>query len=171
MQRSFLWLLVVSFVFVSCSQKEDEREHTTTDKAVSAEPARASSYTCPMHSDVVSNEPGTCPKCGMNLEQQQATEGMAAGGQELTANEKIKQAKKLLATAKDEMARDGSYKCCVDIPCNQCALDHQSCPCYNDLKKGKPVCLECYGGWQRGEGKDKNIDPKKVKTTFSDHKH
>jgi hypothetical protein len=25
-------------------------------------------YTCPMHPEVVSNTPGKCPKCGMNLE-------------------------------------------------------------------------------------------------------
>lgn len=25
-------------------------------------------YTCPMHPEVRSNEPGRCPKCGMNLE-------------------------------------------------------------------------------------------------------
>ena len=24
-------------------------------------------YTCPMHSEVVSNKPGKCPKCGMKL--------------------------------------------------------------------------------------------------------
>ncbi|TWI77681.1 Cu2+-exporting ATPase [Lacibacter cauensis] len=24
-------------------------------------------YTCPMHSEIVKNEPGSCPKCGMNL--------------------------------------------------------------------------------------------------------
>ena len=24
-------------------------------------------YTCPMHPEVQSNEPGKCPKCGMNL--------------------------------------------------------------------------------------------------------
>ena len=27
-----------------------------------------SSYTCPMHPEVVSDQPGSCPKCGMNLE-------------------------------------------------------------------------------------------------------
>ena len=29
--------------------------------------ATAAAYTCPMHSDVVSTEPGTCPQCGMKL--------------------------------------------------------------------------------------------------------
>ena len=29
--------------------------------------AAASSYACPMHSEVTSSEPGTCPKCGMQL--------------------------------------------------------------------------------------------------------
>ena len=24
-------------------------------------------YTCPMHKDVTSDKPGTCPKCGMDL--------------------------------------------------------------------------------------------------------
>jgi hypothetical protein len=31
------------------------------------EEVRASSYVCPMHADVTSSEPGTCPKCGMKL--------------------------------------------------------------------------------------------------------
>jgi len=31
-------------------------------------------YSCPMHSDVVSVEPGTCPKCSMDLEPVAASE-------------------------------------------------------------------------------------------------
>ncbi|MBO9202607.1 MULTISPECIES: heavy metal-binding domain-containing protein [Niastella] len=27
----------------------------------------ATYYTCPMHTDIVSNKPGKCPKCGMDL--------------------------------------------------------------------------------------------------------
>ena len=29
--------------------------------------APATSYACPMHPEVTSSEPGTCPKCGMKL--------------------------------------------------------------------------------------------------------
>ncbi len=87
------------------------------------------------------------------------------------AIEKIKNAKRLLVEAKSALTREGKYKCCLEVPCNQCALDHQSCPCYTDLKEGKPVCPECYGGWQRGEGKDKTINPSDVKTKFSEHRH
>ena len=30
-------------------------------------PAVKQLYTCPMHPDVISDQPGKCPKCGMNL--------------------------------------------------------------------------------------------------------
>lgn len=29
--------------------------------------AEMAQYTCPMHPDVISDEPGTCPECGMEL--------------------------------------------------------------------------------------------------------
>jgi hypothetical protein len=31
-------------------------------------PVAATVYTCPHHPEVVSNEPGVCPKCGMRLQ-------------------------------------------------------------------------------------------------------
>ena len=36
-------------------------------KPVPATPAAAQKYTCPMHPEVISDKPGKCPKCGMNL--------------------------------------------------------------------------------------------------------
>jgi hypothetical protein len=38
-----------------------------SEHAVPDTPSQASTYTCPMHPEVVSSVPGTCPKCGMKL--------------------------------------------------------------------------------------------------------
>ncbi len=55
-----------------------EQEKTDTDTPVTSTHSPAThpveghgaaiEYTCPMHPEVVQNEPGSCPKCGMNLE-------------------------------------------------------------------------------------------------------
>src|SRR5262245_19534830 len=37
-------------------QTEQEQEHEKSQK-----------YTCPMHPEVITNHPGSCPKCGMKL--------------------------------------------------------------------------------------------------------
>ena len=33
----------------------------------SAEKEKTTQYTCPMHPEVISDAPGSCPKCGMDL--------------------------------------------------------------------------------------------------------
>jgi uncharacterized protein with PIN domain len=44
----------------------------TMEHHAAATVARAKTvYTCPMHPEVQAEQPGRCPKCGMNLEQQQ----------------------------------------------------------------------------------------------------
>jgi hypothetical protein len=147
-------------------KKDNHATHQSQEKDI---------YTCEMHPEVKSDKPGKCPKCGMALVPDSASEqtkdSQEKPSAKLSPAEKIKQAKKLLSEATGQLTREGKYKCCIEVPCNQCAMDHQNCSCYEDLKAGKPVCPECYGGWQRGEGRDKKIKASDVKTNFSTHKH
>ena len=53
----FFWLAAV---IVSCNNDKNEK-HAGHD------PQDVSVYTCPMHPEIVSNTPGTCPICGMDL--------------------------------------------------------------------------------------------------------
>jgi len=115
------------------------------------------------------------PLTGLSQSSQQTTQTTPSSSakvkQDQPAREKVREAKKLLLDARKQLAREGKYSCCIQDPCNQCLLDHQSCACERDVKASKAVCPECYGGWQRGEGKIKNIKPSEVKTEFSGHKH
>lgn len=60
MKKIFLSLatiIVLSFTIVSCAKEQDHSEHASASEV----------YTCPMHQEVVSDKPGSCPKCGMDL--------------------------------------------------------------------------------------------------------
>jgi hypothetical protein len=131
-------------------------------------------YVCPMHPDVVSDKPGKCPKCGMNLVIRKIKEEKSgnAGKQEgLSPDSMLNQAHSLVDGAKEMLAADGKYHCCIEDRCDECALEHHNCSCAPDLKAGRGVCSQCYGGWQRGEGDISGIDPKSVKGNFHDHAH
>jgi Cu(I)/Ag(I) efflux system membrane fusion protein len=48
------YLVAALLTLTSCGQDREHTEHADT-------------YTCPMHPTVISDKPGTCPVCGMNL--------------------------------------------------------------------------------------------------------
>lgn len=53
----------------SCPMMAKDAEFGSCPMATKAtsRPAKVTVYTCPMDPEVVSNKPGKCPKCGMNL--------------------------------------------------------------------------------------------------------
>lgn len=50
--------LIVSIWFISCQGKHEHSE---------AEGGKATTYTCPMHPQIIAEEPGQCPICAMDL--------------------------------------------------------------------------------------------------------
>lgn len=108
-------------------------------------------YTCPMHPDVKSEAPGKCPKCGMSLVQDKKEETSL-----------MKQKMKAMMA--------GKYNCCLEEPCDECLKAHGSCSCKNAVKNDKPVCNECYDGWQHGKGAVSGKSAKDIKKGH-EHKH
>lgn len=62
---------ICGMTLVPMASEGDTQNATDTTSSVPADTVRAQpgQYTCPMHPEVISNTPGRCPKCGMNLEQ------------------------------------------------------------------------------------------------------
>lgn len=58
LSRLFLLLMLVSPLLFTACGKEQSKDH---------QEAKAAVYTCPMHPTVISDRPGTCPICGMEL--------------------------------------------------------------------------------------------------------
>ncbi len=131
---------------------QHKREQNKKDSSAKKEEMKIpTEYTCPMHPEVKSDKPGTCPKCGMALVE-------------------VKKEKKSLMKQKMEAMKDGKYNCCTEEPCDECLKAHGSCSCKKSVQNGKPVCNECYEGWKRGEGDVSGKTFKDIKKGH-DHKH
>jgi hypothetical protein len=77
----FLGLVFTSLstLTTSCSDNKGSTETSTADRSAAATDSTATpggnpgpgiaaeTYTCTMHPEVITNEPGKCPKCGMDL--------------------------------------------------------------------------------------------------------
>ncbi|KXS36642.1 MAG: Cu2+-exporting ATPase [Halomonadaceae bacterium T82-2] len=64
------------------SKRREHSHHDTLNEGIdagsmSAGDQGAAQYTCPMHPEVVSEQPGDCPKCGMHLVPQEGSEAQA----------------------------------------------------------------------------------------------
>lgn len=58
----------------------------------------------------------------------------------------------------------GKYDCCVEAPCNLCAMRAGGCKCGEGLRNGEPVCEECAMMWKRGNGAEAGVDPSSVRS-------
>ncbi|WP_051359799.1 heavy metal-binding domain-containing protein [Adhaeribacter aquaticus] len=78
MKTSFLniSLFILGLTFFTACNNTSQTGTTQTQSPEQTETKQevaGLTYTCPMHPEVISNEPGKCPKCGMFLEKMGAT--------------------------------------------------------------------------------------------------
>jgi hypothetical protein len=87
-----------------------------------------------------------------------------------------KQAQRLqksINSYKTQLTKTGKYACCVKPSCDFCATHMGGCPCGMNAAADKPVCRECKGGWEAGEGTISGktaADIKAMPAMMGDHK-
>ncbi len=63
-----------------------------------------------------------------------------------------------------DLAAAGKYDCCVEAPCNLCAMRAGGCKCGEGLRRGEPVCEECAMMWKRGNGAEPGVEASSVRS-------
>ena len=84
MQKTILSFITALALLVSSSALA-QHEHHAPDHSQEQEHDAAVKYTCPMHPEVVSDEAGKCPKCGMTLAPTRESKRSTSNVQRLTS--------------------------------------------------------------------------------------
>ncbi len=63
-----------------------------------------------------------------------------------------------------DLEKAGRYDCCIENPCNTCAMRMGGCKCGEGLRRGEPVCEECAMMWRSGQGDEPGVDPASVRS-------
>lgn len=66
-------IIFIAFLLVAvsgCNQNNQQNVKNVPDTISAGK--NSIKYTCPMHPEIVTNKPGTCPKCGMDLVEKQS---------------------------------------------------------------------------------------------------
>jgi len=66
MKTNSIILIVATIAFYSFQNTIAQHTHEKQDTTLTHDSTKII-YTCPMHSEIISDKPGTCPRCGMEL--------------------------------------------------------------------------------------------------------
>ncbi len=87
------------------SMSPEGEDNKSGNKQESQQPDNTTTYTCPMHAEVVSDTPGNCPKCGMTLVKKKETKhemsGHKMGGHTMDAMHSNPNDKKEMSSQKE----------------------------------------------------------------------
>ncbi len=135
------WMLAISFIsgatlLSSCgsdNDNDDATENTDQNAADDGEDEMqnndsdtvAAVYICPMHSDEVSNEPGKCSQCGMDLVKQESDASDATSCTCPKCNKDMAQAGSDMKCKDMSGCKDKSAGCCKKG--DQCTKKKDKC--------------------------------------------
>jgi hypothetical protein len=60
-------VLMVANIFSACNSNSNKNNSSSTSNTDTAKITPVAKYTCAMHHEVISDTPGHCPKCGMEM--------------------------------------------------------------------------------------------------------
>ena len=63
---SIITIVVVMLITISCGNNETKTSEMKDSMNMKTDVSGVQ-YTCPMHPEVLTDKPGSCPKCGMDL--------------------------------------------------------------------------------------------------------